>query len=226
LNRKDPNFLAGNSNSVFLSKNYQGSFILTVYLFLSCKFFEAWNDNVIPHPINKEREIFKHHDVVENFLDTKIEFRFYYDRVKGSQATKTKEKKVYCKKCKKHWSGKDADKGHGHKCPLQFVPSNGKSASELIMMYRASYEDTPNALQSLTLLIIDSNSSFALAKSKFVKTLPLSVGAQANKIPAFYDKKVTKSLKAMGNEKYMMNRRYQAAVGTSQTSIDSVDIAD
>jgi hypothetical protein len=114
----------------------------------------------------------KHYDVIEG----QAAYRFFYDRLKGSESTKTKEKKVMCKNCKKYWGGKDLEKRHDHRCSIPFVGSNAKSGYELAKVYRASYEDEPNTIQSLVLLIVDSNSSFTLANSKFITKLLLSCG--------------------------------------------------
>jgi hypothetical protein len=94
---------------------------------------------------------------------------------------------------------------------------------EAAKKYVPRYEIAPNPTEALCLLIIDSNSAFALSNSKYLPKFLKAVKAQET--PTFYDKKITDCIKAMGWEKYAMNGQYCGAVDTRAATIDAVDIA-
>jgi hypothetical protein len=94
---------------------------------------------------------------------------------------------------------------------------------EKAQAYVPRYESDPTATEALSLLIIDTYSTFSFSNSKYLPKFLKAVKAQ--EIPTFYDKKVTDCVKNMGWEKDKCNTKYCSEVDTRAVTIDAVDIA-
>ena len=102
---------------------------------------------------------------------------WFYDGVKGSQLMNSKNKHCYYKGCTKVFSAHNMDKKENHLCDAALSSSSLKSGNGLVKQFTTSYEDHPTPIKALSLLIVDSNSAFTLANSKYVPKLLSSAGA-------------------------------------------------
>ena len=181
-----------------------------------------WKEEVIPHPKDKTREIFKYYE----FVVRGIAFRYFYDRPLHSSSTEMKDKKLYCVGCKTCWGPKSLDAKDSHQCPKGGSLDKLADQPEDVKVKRfvASFEKKPNQQQALSLLIIDSNAPYSLADSQYVPKF-LEAG-KCPKVETFYDTKVTESVKEMGWEKAKIDAQYCVEVGARCAAIDSVDIGN
>ena len=179
-----------------------------------------WVEAIIPHPSDKNREIFKYHE----FQEGGNTFRWFYDRVKNSTSTACKDKKLYCVNCRNCiTTTNDRD---SHNCPKQKQQKLPEQSEDKILFqkYATSYEKDPTQIQALSLLIVDKNCSYSLADSEYIPKLLKA--AKIVNIEQFYDTKVTECIKDMGWEKTAKNRQYYADIGARAVSMDSVDIGN
>ena len=104
--------------------------------FMSYFFFKIfhldWVEEVIPHPTDETREIFKYHE----FTIDEYTFRWFYDRKKNTKSTECKDKKLYCVHCKECFSAHTSEKRFSHDCKQEDLDRklNGQAESDKIKL--------------------------------------------------------------------------------------------